>query len=359
MDSLETFYQSNYKIKSIPRKEQIKAKKTFILAPRNCGMTYFIFDFLNTHFKYTRYLYIDCEDMRFKNLPDASDIRTFIIKHKIEALALDNYTPAFALDIEQISCEQIIIASCRLNEYRGFQTLRLHPLDFEQFLLFGNFSDAKIAFNHFIKHGNFPATVHLSEEKLIHYLQSFVRALSKDENKLFIRKMFYDFIGQKRSLLELYTGIKKQIKISKDSFYAFAKELEKSKEILFLPHYEKPKAAKKIYAYNPALFNAVSFSKKFHNTLSNFVFLELYYRFASVYYLDEIDFYVPEENLAVLCMPFVNESLISTKSARLIESIEKYRIKNIQIVTNSTEDILYLESVECEILPFYNWALCF
>ena len=73
-------------------------------------------------------------------------------------------------------------------------------------------------------------------------------------------------------------GVKRTVSLaeralSKDKFYSYALSLEQSQEIYFVPYFEKPKAIKKIFAYNPALFGAVCFDKKFHNTLSNYIFL--------------------------------------------------------------------------------------
>jgi len=362
MDILETFYDSNFHFKTNPRKEQIDFKYTQIIAPHSCGTTYFVFDYLNTHFKPKEYLYIDCSDIRVSKLL-TSDLIDFISSNSIEIVVFDNYSLGFDIDFKSLknTISNIIITANKRLEIDEFFTIYFTPLDFEQFLLFGNFEDSKVAFNYFLKYGNFPISSHLEEHKQIPTLQTTIKSNINDETKLHIQTLVYQYISQQRSLLELFTKAKESIKISKDKFYSYIKYLEETKEIYLVANYFKPKATKKIFLYNPALFGAVSVAKKFKNLLTNYIFLELKYRFEDIYHLDDVDFYIPSQNLIVICMPFVTPALISQKSSKIIKIIQenKLEISNIQIVTNSTEDSMFIDEVEAQIVPFYTWALSF
>ena len=362
MNILEVFYDSNYQVKTNPRKEEITSRYTQIIAPHNCGKTYFILDFINTHFKPKEYLYIDCTDMRTTTLL-TKEIINFIQTNSIEIIIFDNYNIDFNIDFERLRqiVENIVISSTKAIELIEFKNIYLSPLDFEQFLLFGNYENSKIAFNNFLKHGNFPISSHLEEAKQINYLQNLIKINAENDTKLYIKTILYEYISQKRSLLELFQKTKEKTKVSKDTFYSYVKYLEDINEIYLVPNYFKPQAVKKIFAYNPALFGAVSIAKKFNNILTNYIFLELKYRFDDIYYLDDIDFFIPKDSLIVICMPFITPEILSKKSSSLISVIQEKRIsiKNIQIVTNSTEDTIFIDDIECEIIPFHTWALSF
>jgi predicted AAA+ superfamily ATPase len=361
MNTIETFYDTNYQLKTNPRREQIDYKYIQVISPSQCGKTYFILDYLNNNFKPNSYLYIDCSDMRVSKII-LKDLIEFIDTNSIEILALDNYDKYdFDIDFTKLDIENIIISTNLRLDIKLFHSIYLTPLDFEQFLLFANHSDSKVAFNYFFKYGNFPASAHLEENKQIQYLQNSIKINSKDDTQIYIRELIYSFIAQKRSLLELFQKAKENIKISKDRFYSFVKYLQDSREIYLVPNYFKPKAVKKIFSYNPALFGAVSFAKKFANILGNYIFLELYYRYSGIYYLDDIDFYIPSEELFILCMPFVTDDLIAKKSSVILETISHHNlsINQIQIITNATEQTIFIDDIECEIVPFYSWALSF
>jgi predicted AAA+ superfamily ATPase len=360
MNSLEVFYETLYKIRSHPRKETIKYARTLVIAPPQCGKTYFVLDYLNTHFKSTQYLYVNLEDLRFLSEELSTDnLQTFITQNNIKALALDNYSHNQNIDITHLEVEHIILTSTEAMDLASFKILYLNPLDFEQFLVFGNYSDSTHAFNAFLRCGNFPISMTLEEHKQIPYLQNFLMQYSKDETTLFIKRLVLNQIGQERSILELFKSTKRYIKISKDKFYTYIAELEKKHFIYFLRHYLKPKAAKKVYAYNPVLFNAVSFNKKFQYTLNNFIFLELKFRFESIYFVEGIDFYLPNEHLAIICMPFVTDYLLASKSQKILKAWDDLDLHKIQIITNSMNDSIFIEDIECEVIPFYDWALCF
>jgi hypothetical protein len=62
----------------------------------------------------------------------------------------------------------------------------------------------------------------------------------------------------------------------------------------------------------------------------------------------------PTTNEIILSKPFFIGSQISSK---VIAFIEEYNIKKITIVTVSNDNDIYLDNIECEVNPFYIWAV--
>ncbi|NQY94983.1 MAG: ATP-binding protein, partial [Campylobacteraceae bacterium] len=89
----------------------------------------------------------------------------------------------------------------------------------------------------------------------------------------------------------------------------------------------------------------------------NMVFLELQNKFKKIYYLDNIDFYIPKNNSIILSIPFFNDLILNTITKKVLNAILEYNISEITIVTISNTQVLFLEDLEVQILPFYEWAL--
>jgi hypothetical protein len=56
-------------------------------------------------------------------------------------------------------------------------------------------------------------------------------------------------------------------------------------------------------------------------------------------------------------MPFFNQFFLSSITSKVIKAMEEITIDNITIVTVSNSETIYIENLECEVLPFYEWAL--
>jgi len=95
--------------------------------------------------------------------------------------------------------------------------------------------------------------------------------------------------------------------------------------------------------------------KKFSNLFTNMIFLELSKLYKDIYYLDNIDFYIKDTNSIVLSIPFFINQI--NASAKLLPIIDKYNIQDITIVTVSISNTVYIGDIECEVLPFYEWAV--
>ena len=91
-------------------------------------------------------------------------------------------------------------------------------------------------------------------------------------------------------------------------------------------------------------------------SILDFIFKALN-KFKEIYYLDNVDFYIPKSNSIILSIPFFNDFILNTITKKLLNSILEYEISNITIVTISNAQVLFLEDLEVQILPSYEWAL--
>jgi len=350
MDILDSFYDLDFsKIDFKERKKSITNKNTIVQGPSQSGKSYLVYDYLS-QFNTNDYLYVDFNNLKINDILFYQDIQEFININNITILALDNFD--FTLGLPQ--CNSIIITTNVNINLNNFTNLILTPADFEEFLLFDKHQNITTSFNYFLKFGNFIETIQTDEKHKSINIQNHIKLLATNETDLFILRYLIKNSGEIKSQNQLYLALKKEIKISKDRFYNYCRILEENQTITFLPKYKHSKAAKKIYTYNHALISEVSFKKNFNNIFTNMVFLELKNKYDEIYYDDYIDFYIPTTNEILLSKPFFIGSQISSK---VIAFIEEYNIKKITIVTVSNDNDIYLDNIECEVNPFYIWAV--
>ena len=188
-------------------------------------------------------------------------------------------------------------------------------------------------------------------------LQDIIKMNSKDDTSYEILKILIDNIDEKKSIFQLFNQLKSKIKISKDRFYEECKELEDKNSIFFVGKYNQEKSLKKIYSYNYAFLGAISFSKKFKQEFANMIFLELLKEKKTIYYLDNIDFYIKEDNLAIVCIPFFNIDLNSNLLKKIIKNALELNIEKIEIITISNNQKIDNKKINIEAIVFYEWAL--
>jgi len=354
MNILEQIYEINFnKVNFLERKISIFNPNTILVGSPKSGKTHLIYDYLS-QFDSEQYLYIDFDDYKndFKEIKENIDL--FIKKNNIKVLVLENYK--FNLLLPKVT--STIITTQKKNLLNGFEKLFVKPLDFEEFLLFDTKHQSTLnSFNNFLKFGNSPEVLEYSEQKKHQRNFEILKLYCDDKTQLEILLIIIKFSSEKKSLLQLFSALKKEIKISKDKFYKTCEEFEQNRLIYFCPKYEQPKAVKKVFIFNHGLMDIVSYKKNFNNLFKNMVFLELEKRYIELFYLDNIDFYIPTENHIVLAIPFFNDFIASTIVSKIIPMVEQYDIKYISIVTISNEKTIFIGDIEAQILPFYNWVL--
>jgi hypothetical protein len=350
MDILESFYDLDFsKIDFKERKRSISNKYTIIQGPSQSGKTYLIYNYLS-QYDSKEYLYIDFDNLKLNSFEFYQDIQQFIHENKIKIIALDNFD--FTLGLP--NCDSIIISTNININLNHFENVILTPANFEEFLRFDKHQNITTSFNYFLKFGNFIETIRIDEKHKSIHIQNHIKLLCNNEIDLYILKFLIKNSGEIKSQNQLYLALKKKIRISKDRFYNYCRILEENQTITFLPKYKHSKAAKKLFTYNHALISEISFKKNFNNIFTNMVYLELKNKFTSIYYDDYIDFYIPSENTIILTKPFF---IANTLSSKILTFIQENQIKEINIITVSNNQHIYINDISCHIKPFYIWAL--
>ncbi len=353
---LSTLYESNLsKYTILQRKVIIENNYTILRGAPKTGKTYLIYDYLLQYNK-EEYLYIDMADIRidFKEL--FLYLNNFLLKHKITVLAIDNFN--FDFDLNSLSGLSSIIVSTTNSQVKldKFNTQQLMALDFEEFILFDNKHQNTInSFNSFFKYGNLAELIQYNDTNKLIRNQEIIQLITQDPKEFNIFKLLLQNIGESKSIFQLYGILKKSSKISKDFFYNSCKKFEDNLLINFIPKFEQPKAPKKIYSYNHAFIDAVNLHTNINNRFSNLVFCELNKDYQYIYYLDNVDFYIKETNSIYISKSFISNYV--NLSTKLIPIIEEFNIQNITIITVNTSNTIYINDIECEVIPFYEWAL--
>ena len=354
MKTLEACYEINFsKINFLERKIKITHPKTIINGPAKVGKSYLIFDYLAS-FKNEEYIYIDLIDIRNDKEEIKSELDNFLRAKKIKVLVIENFD--FSFDIPY--CDNIIISSNIDKKIRGFKNLYLKALDFEEYLLHDTrHQNITVSFNNFLKYGNLSEIVNLEENKKIQRLHEILSLQTKDETSFEILKILIENIDEKKSIFQLFNQLKSKIKISKDRFYEACSNLQENQTIYFLQKFNQEKATKKIYLYNHSFLNVISHNKKLKSEFSNMIFLELYGKYSEVFYLDNIDFFIPKDNTAIVAIPFFNSFLMKNQLKKIYKSVKENQINKLFIITISNDEKFKYNDLQIEVMPFYEWAV--
>jgi hypothetical protein len=352
MEILENLYDIKHKNNHYyARKISINSKKTLINGVKKSGKTSLIIDYL-TNFNHEEILYIDLNDTRVDKKYIAKNLKNFIKTKPIKILIIENYDHSFELpEVEEI------ILTCK-DSIKSFDTLTLYPLDFEEFISFDTrHSNIEHIFQIYANIGSYPQII-LNSSNSVHWsMQEMLHVMISDAVEFEIFKKFSEAQSSKISLFQIYNQLKSQIRISKDSLYKKVKKLEDEKMLFLVQKYGSPKSSKKLFLIDFALKNALTFKKEFLKRFQNMVFLELMKKGYTIYYSDNIDLYIPENQYGVLCIPFLPQEMIKLRLEKILLHVKELGIKKIDIVTIGNEGKFWLKNTKCSIIPFWDWAL--
>lgn len=348
---LEEFYKQDlHNPYFVERKTQLDERSVQLIGISQCGKTALIKHYLLQQRK-ASYLYMDCNDIRIEHDALNAVLQEFCNEHHISIIVLDNYDERIA--IPEIA--QVIIAAEEPFQSLTYDVVTLYPLDFEEFLAFEHKFDST-ALNHYLQLGGYPGMHRTpSEERIRSIQQHLEHALNEIEFALVTT--ITRLATQKVSAFSLYERLKTQRKISKDMLY---KNLEKLLQKGYLSQVEKyahARATKKLYLCDIAIKHALSTQKHFGRLFENLVFLELHKHAHQMFYDEGIDFYLPDENRVVLCMPFSNKEMLFKKIEGIEAFLITHQVSNVEVVTMSSEGELHHPFVKVEMMPFANWAL--
>jgi len=308
------------------RKISLKFQNTLITGPKRVGKTFLVFNFLK-NFK-GKYKYIDFSDYKEKEF-DFSDI---------DLVIYDNYD--FSVPLPPVTT---FVISNKNIDIKGFEKIELKGLDFEEFFAFESTININQCFDRFLRLGNFPRIFN-EEYYRDEYLKETFELLPYNKK---ILKFFFSHIGEKFTLYQIYQILKKEMKISKDTFYSITNELLHNRIIYEVNKFDSPKSPKKFYSYNFAFKNILTNRKNIQYTFENIIFLELNKK--DVFYKETLTFYLPEEERGILVLPFADEEVAKEKLKKVTN------VKKVDIITISNEFELKHKKFEVEVIPFWRW----
>jgi uncharacterized protein len=314
------------------------------------GKTVLIKHFLLSRRKAT-YLYIDCRDVRIEPAALNAVLTRFCRQHGIECVALDNYDDA--IDLPNVP--QLILSSEEPLMIDGLEPVPLFPLDYEEFLAYEHKFDST-ALNHFFQLGGFPAMHRIPAEERALYIQDALRRSLSDiefDIMLFAARN----AAQKVSAFMIYERLKQERRISKDMLYRSLEQLTRKGYLHQVAKYDHVRASRKLYLCDGAVKNALHIQRHFGRLFENLVCLELLKRGYDIYYDEGIDFYLPSQRRAVLCLPFGNAEMLFKKIEGIEGFIITHGIERVEVVTMSEESELRHPFVTAEMIPFGIWAL--
>jgi predicted AAA+ superfamily ATPase len=348
---LEEFYKTDLHIEKFhERKIFIDDKSYQINGITQSGKTKLVKNHLLS-FKKSSYLYIDCNDIRIDVDGLNKSLSMFCNKNKIDILVLDNYYP----DIKFVNVSQLIITSSLHYDIDILETLQLYPLDYEEFLAYEHKYDSS-ALNHFFQLGGFPSMHKVySDERNIYIQKTLKYALSEIEFE--ILSICAKMISQKISAFMIYERLKLLRKISKDKLYKSFESLIQTNYIHQVQKINHSRATKKVYLCDTSLKTALSTNKNFGRLFENMVFLELLKSDKKCFYGDGIDFYLPDEEEIILCMPFSDERVLFKKVEQIEAFIFSYQIKKVTAVSMNSEGYISHPLSKVEMVPFDIWAI--
>lgn len=352
MEILENLYAFEIKkLDFIERKIEIPNQNTNLFGPPKSGKTYIALDYL-AGFSPEEYLYIDLHDIRI-SLENLKNLDLFIQNNAIEVVVIDNWDGnpyIYSSEVQQICISRMPFQT------EGFVSVYVPPLDFEEYILFEHTQASQIThtFNNFIKYGTIPQIIRSNHDLKNSHIQTLLQEVFDNPAERAVFVFLLRSTGLTYSLHQIFQKIKKDMKLSKDKFYHYIDTFIKCRMVYFLPKFNQPRAAKKIYPYDFVLRDGVTFEKNFASVYENMILIELLKFFEEIFYIGLIDFYIPKERLGIIAMPFSSKSAITTLLTRIPSEIT---INRIEIITMGYEDTFSYQGVDIEVIPYWTWAL--
>ncbi len=248
--------------------------KICLLGPMKSGKTTFALklakDFKNP-------VYINYNDMRLNQNILSSWLLKWHLEKKMDLLILDHIN---RLDFSLPKLPKIVLIPNYLSPItaQDFSLCYALGLNFKEYTSFFKPNTPKnTLFNRFLRDGNALDSLFIENEQ--------EKILKKQENIKLIFQAYAPLMAkicshQSKfvSAFYLYTQLKKELKISKDTLYKFLHALEKQRIIFLVPSFENNNKTK-LYLCDFALPYSLTPSPSLLNVFENMVFLELYKQF--------------------------------------------------------------------------------
>ncbi len=343
-NELITYYQRKF---SIPNSNRV-----LIYGSPASGKSYLVLDYL-MNFDTEDILYIDFDDPKFQFIDIMQeDIEEFIESNNIKILVLDHYEHGY-FEYLPLAQKLIIISNKIYNYGNEFETIEIPLLDYEEFFSFQKQTSEKQIFNLFLKQGTLPqlATQTIPKEQLF---QSFIKS-HFDKSELKLLSILAHFNSSTVTTFQLYNFAKERYKISKDLIYKQIKEFTQRGIISFIPDAITP-SSKKLLFFDFALAKYLSLSQSFLKQFDTMIALSLIKHKIEIKAFG-ISGYLTDKNYLILATPFESENNFWKKAHSKFSLYKRNNIKKVYIVTVATQYNFWIENIEFEALPFYEWVV--
>ena len=408
---IEDFFSREIKFEGIERElkiEKIPGKIISIIGPRRAGKTwyfYYLFD------KLEKPMYVNCEDIAFRNL----SIEEFF--EVIKIFSSIHYEPKTILldEIQVIKEWEILVRSLKDRNFELFITgssskllskeiatqLRgrsisylLLPFSFREFLKAKNFEFTpkyeRIGFllkllKEYLEFGGYPEVVMKDQKERIlkEYLEEIFYKDFVERHKIksiefgrFLFEFALQNFSKEISLRKIKLFFKQKISFS--TLYSYVEKLEDSLNLFFLNKisesvYVRKTWPKKVYICDVGLTRGMRFSEDIGKRMENVVFLELLRKtnekpLMEIFYFKdyqqrEIDFVI-KENLRV-------KELIQVSYSSSLDEIEKRELRalvkgfelfkkdrpKLKIITWDLEDRIEFKNRKIELIPLWKFLI--
>ncbi|GAA7173016.1 ATP-binding protein [Helicobacter pylori] len=221
-------------------------------------------------------VYINYNDMRLNQNILSSWLLKWHLEKKMDLLILDHID---SLDFSLPKLPKIVLIPNYLSPITASDCSFCYAsgLSFKEYMSFFKPNTPKnTLFNRFLRDGNALDSLFIENER--------EKILKKQENIQLIFQAhaplmakICSYQSKFASAFYLYTQLKKELKISKDTLYKLLHALEKQRIIFLVPSFESNKT--KLYLCDFALPYSLTPSPSLLNVFENMVFLELYKQF--------------------------------------------------------------------------------
>lgn len=329
-------------------------KKTCIYGAKGIGKTEIILNhYAKAEFSSSKKMYLNLNDSHLNQCKISESLLDFLQKETIDILILDHFSPSLFSPtlLDSIPTPQITIISQSPLTNPNYNLVEIPPITFQEFTKIRK-TPIDESLNSYLKFGNLLEAEYLNEYKK----GEFLKILAGDSINFWILQNLILHLGQKASIHQIFTKLKKEGKLSKDRFYEYCKILNESKILFWLTKFEHESAPKKLYFWDFTLKNTISYERNFALLFENMVFLELLYHFKEeIFYTDKLDFYLPNLSLGILCMPFIQHHILESRLHKITK--EREFCDSFLILSLNHKESGENLGTPYQVLPFKDFAL--